>query len=827
MPIHISPVYVDVVLPLALPGCFTYLVPEHLHSACATGKRVIVQFGRRKLYSALIRRMHSNKPEGYQIKAIESVLDSEPLLSETHLCFWDWISQYYLCSPGEVLNAALPSGLKLESETRVHLRREPDEGQELNTQELLLCEVLAREPSLSIADIRSQFRDENILPMINRLLKADILSVSEAVKEVYKPRKEKYVRLSLRFQADDALRALFATLERAPAQLDLLMRWLHLVRTEHKWGGLLPRRILLEDKAASPAAFDALVKKGVFEVEEREISRLLQYGDENLQVKELNTYQQKALTEIEGHFDRSQVVLLHGVTSSGKTEIYIQLISKVIEAGKQVLYLVPEIALTTQLVSRLRKAFGDKVGVYHSRFNDAERVEIWNRTARPTTDSLGYRLVIGARSSVFLPFSNLGLVIVDEEHESSFKQFDPAPRYHARDAAIYLARLSGASVLLGTATPSIESYYNAVNGKYALVELMQRHDDVALPAIEIIDTRKARKRKQMQSLFSRELVDAVIQALDNREQVILFQNRRGYAPFLECEACSWVPKCSQCDVSLTFHRQRNALVCHYCGFSLRPPEKCAACGTPSPSIRGYGTERIEDDAAVLFPQAAIARMDLDTTRAKRAFEEMIASFEQQTTNMLIGTQMIAKGLDFSHVRVVGILNADQMLLYPDFRSYERGFQLMAQVAGRAGRKTGMGRVLIQTSSPELPVLRFVKNNDYSGMYHSQLRERKAYSYPPFSRLVFIYVKHKSSEMAKDAATALRRELEPLTYAIVLGPEAPLIGRMEGFHIQHIMVKLPRNNSHAAAKDMIREAMEKIRSDRRYGSLHVYADVDPM
>ncbi len=819
--------FADVILPLPLPQLYTYSVPKHLSDSCTPGKRVVVQFGKKKIYSALVRNIHTKAPEKYQTKNIISVLDEKSFISEIQFKFWEWIASYYMCTMGEVFKAALPSGLKLESETNIIFNKEYDGKQKLSNKEEILTQVLKDQHKLSIKDCQKILNQENVLNVINKLLERDIVKIQERLKESYKPKLEPFVKLGDDLYQEKNLHQAFNDLTNAPKQLKLLMTFIqmadHFNENNHKE---VKKKDILNKSGVSHSVFSSLTEKNIFEVYFKQVDRLENTKKDIADFNKLNNHQHKALSQVHENFENNDVVLLHGVTSSGKTEIYIQLIKEYLQKGQQVLYLLPEIALTTQIINRLKNVFGNKAGVYHSKFSDAERVEIWNNVLKQHNDE-NYQLILGVRSSVFLPFSNIGLIIVDEEHENTYKQFDPAPRYNARDAAIVLAKLHKAKVLLGTATPSIESYYNAQKGKFGLVEMTQRFKNIELPEILIADIKKARKKKQMKSHFTPLLLEKIETSLQKNEQVILFQNRRGFSPFLECQTCGWVPKCQNCDVSLTYHKSINHLVCHYCGYTYQNPGKCEACGDTALKTQGFGTEKIEDEIAMLFPDAKIVRMDLDSTRSKTAYQRIINGFEKQQIDILIGTQMVTKGLDFNNVNTVGIMNADNLLNFPDFRAYERSFQLMAQVSGRAGRKFKRGTVVIQTSSPANTVIRDVINNDFQHLYTSQLAERKQFKYPPFYHLIKITLKHKKTNTLNNAADTLAQSLKNQFGNRILGPEFPLVNRIQNWYLKNILLKVEKEKSIQKAKLLLKKQIEKMKATEKYKSLQFVIDVDPV
>lgn len=819
--------YVDVLLPLPLANWYTYSLPESLEGQVQTGSRVIVSFGPKKFYTALVANVHYCPPEGYEIKDVTEVLDTRPILLPQQFRLWKWMASYYLCTMGDVYKAALPSGMKLESETIVTANPDYEATTPLAPREQQVLDLLAQDPEQCITQLEKRTdATRNILPVINSLLAKGAISVKEELKRNYKPKTEIRVKLSPDCQTEERLHQLFDELGRTPKRLALLMKYLELSGFFTDKASLreVSKKELLTRADATPTIFNGLVEKGIFETYLYEVGRLDREQMRTVAINPLNPAQQAAYDAILSHFREKNVCLLHGVTSSGKTEIYIHLIRQAIENGQQVLYLLPEIALTTQITERLKRVFGGRIGIYHSKFPDAERVEIWQKQLRPEGH---YDIILGVRSSVFLPFYNLGLIIVDEEHETTYKQQDPAPRYHARDTAIMLASIYGAKVLLGTATPSIDSYHNALAGKYGLVTLNERYKDIRLPEIRIVDIKELARKKMMNGPFSPELLAAVRQALERHEQVILFQNRRGFAPMIECKVCGWVPKCKNCDVSLTYHKGLNQLTCHYCGYTYAVPRSCPACGSVELVNRGFGTEKIEDNIREIFPDAKVARMDLDTTRSRSAYERIIADFEAGKTHILIGTQMVSKGLDFDHVSVVGILNADNMLNYPDFRAHERAFQLMAQVAGRAGRRDKRGLVILQTKSPDLPVIHQVVTNDYKQMYEDQTAERKLFHYPPFCRFIYVYLKHRKEDVVTQAADTLAAWLRTAFGNKVLGPDKPPVGRIQMLFIKKIVIKLDLNMSGTKVRDYLLSVQRQLIEDERFRSLVVYYDVDPV
>ena len=815
--------YVDVIVPLPIAGLYTYALPESMAENVQTGCRVIVSFGQKKFYTAIVTRVHSTPPIGYKVKDIEEVLDSHPVLLPSQLDFWNWVASYYMCTLGDVYKAALPSGMKLASETIVVYNPDYEAEVPLPIKEQQILDALATTHEQALTQLVRVSGMKNLLATIKSLLEKGAISVKEELKRTYKPKTESCVRFT-RLYTEDEMSELFEQMGRTPKRLSLLMKYVEL--SNWKEGQAQTKEVrkkdLIEKSGTSSAVLSGLVEKGIFEIYQHEVGRLqnLEKGIKPLSL--LNRPQQKALDSIRELFEVKDICLLHGVTSSGKTEVYIHLIQETLKQEKQVLYLLPEIALTTQIMERLKHVFGDKLGVYHSKFPDAERVEIWQKQMSDHP----YEVILGVRSSVFLPFQNLGLIIVDEEHENTYKQQDPAPRYHARSAAIMLAHAAGAKVLLGTATPSVESYYRATTGKYGYVALKERYKDLQLPEIKVVDIQEQGRKKMMIGPFSPDLVKEIRLALSNHEQVILFLNRRGFAPMIECHVCGWIPRCSHCDVSLTYHRQLNQLTCHYCGSTYQVPRTCPACGSPDIVNRGFGTERIEEQVKELFPNARIARLDLDTARSRASYERIIADFEMQRTDVLIGTQMVSKGLDFDHVSVVGILNADHLLNYPDFRSHERAFQLMAQVAGRAGRKGKRGLVVLQTKLPDTPVVRQVVQNDYDGMYNEQLAERQLFRYPPYYRLIHVYLKHRKEDVLDAAAKEMHRMLYGGMGDRVLGPDKPPVARVQTWFIRKMLLKIGPQDSMKKIRDYLLAVQEQLLHDERFRTVQLYFDVDP-
>ena len=818
--------FADVILPLPLYSYFTYSLPDEWVDEVQTGCRVVVPFGRKKYYTAIVRNVHYCAPTEYEVKEVSALLDARPILLPRQFKFWEWLSDYYLCTQGDVYKAALPSGLKLESETIVEYNPDFESDVCLPEKEQKILDMLSADPEQCVTKLEKETGIKNILSVIKSLLDKEAIFVKEELRRTYKPKTETRVRLTAAARNEHRLHIFFDELQRrAPKQLDLLMKYLELS------GYLSGRDIkevskaeLLQRTSATPAVFNGLVDRGVFEVYQQEIGRIDKaLLKEVIPVNPLNEHQQRAYHSILENFQSKNVCLLHGVTASGKTEVYIHLIEETIRQGKQVLYLLPEIALTAQITERLQRVFGSRLGIYHSKFPDAERVEIWQKQL----SEAGYDIILGVRSSVFLPFRNLGLVIVDEEHENTYKQQDPAPRYHARNAAIVLASMYGAKTLLGTATPSVETWHNATSGKYGLVELKERYKEIQLPEIIPVDIKELHRKKMMNGPFSPLLLQYIREALEQKEQVILFQNRRGFAPMIECNTCGWVPKCKNCDVSLTYHKGLNQLTCHYCGYTYQLPRICPACEGTDLRNRGFGTEKIEDDIKALFPDARVARMDLDTTRTRTAYERIISDFQQGKTDILIGTQMVSKGLDFDHVSIVGILNADTMLNYPDFRAYERAFQLMAQVAGRAGRKNKRGRVVLQTKSIDHPIIPQVIANDYEAMVGGQLAERQMFHYPPSYRLVYVYLKNRNETLLDLMAQTMAAKLRTVFGNRVLGPDKPPVARVQTLFIRKIVLKIETNAPMARARELLVQVQKEMVAEDRFKSLIVYYDVDPM
>ena len=821
--------FIEVILPLSLPKTFTYRVSENEFAFIKKGMRVAVPFGKSKIYTALVIDLHREEPTLYVAKEIDQILDERPIVNELQINHWFWISSYYMCNIGDVYRGALPSALLLESETIISQNNETfvDEAS-LSDDEFLIYEALQSQSLLKIQNIIDIVNKKTVLPVIQKLINKNIISLQEEIQEEYKPKLVKYIRLHEQYQKEENLIALLDSIK-SEKRKNLLLQYFQLQAQERQ---PISVKQLTETAQTSAAIVKALIDKKIFEeyfIQEDRVNFEKNKVENELS---LSVAQHTAFDEIVKSFGEKDVTLLHGVTSSGKTEIYTKLIENYIALGKQVLYLLPEIALTTQLVTRLTKHFGNKVAVFHSKYSNNERVEVWCQVLNSSDKA---QVVIGARSALFLPFNNLGLIIVDEEHEQTFKQQDPAPRYHARDAAIVLANLhqanrgkaelGGAKVLLGSATPSIETYYNATSGKFGLIDLKERFGKVQMPEIELVDLKDSYFRKKMKGHFSQTLIEEITEAFANNEQVILFQNRRGFSPVLECMTCGHVPQCPQCDVSLTYHKYKSQLRCHYCSYSMAKPTNCHVCSSVDLETKGFGTEQIELELAELFPQKNIKRMDQDTTRGKYSFEKIIDSFKNREIDVLVGTQMLAKGLDFDNVSLVGIMNADNMLYHPDFRAFERSFQMMTQVAGRSGRAEKRGKVIIQTYNPLHNIIQQVTNNDYEGMYKEQLYERKIYYYPPFYRLIKLTLKHRDFEKLKEGSFWLYQVLQQNLTIPVLGPEEPAIGRIRNEYIRTIMIKIPGDASIQGTKKTIQKILNSFDLVSQYRTIKVTVNVD--
>ena len=813
--------FIEAILPLSLPKTFTYQVSEAEFAFLKKGMRVAVPFGKNKIYTALVIELHNNAPTLYEAKAIDQILDENPIVTEYQINHWFWIANYYMCAIGDVYRGALPSALLLESETIISQQRDTIVNDtELSDDEFLVYEALQHQSSLKVQNLVDILNKKTVFPVIQKLLNKNIITLQEEIQEVYKPKLTRYIKLHEQYLQEATLIALLdGFTKKAAKQKEVILHFFQLQAQEKK---PIAVKHLTEAANTSAAIIKALVNKEIFVeyyIQEDRVT-FEQNKTENQLV--LSEAQEAAFTAIEDSFTTKEVCLLHGVTSSGKTEVYTQLIDKYLKEGKQVLYLLPEIALTTQLVSRLTQYFGNKVAVFHSKYSNNERVEVWQQVLQNSEKA---QVVIGARSALFLPFSNLGLVIVDEEHEQTFKQQDPAPRYHARDAAIVLAQSHKSKVLLGSATPSIETYYNATVGKFGLVPLKERYGKVALPEIELVDIKEAYFKKKMKGHFSTTLIDSITEAFAKGEQVILFQNRRGFSPVLECMTCGHVPQCPQCDVSLTFHKYKNQLRCHYCGYHMAKPSNCHACSSVDLETKGFGTEQIELELTSLFPSKNIHRMDQDTTRGKYSFEKIIDGFKNREIDVLVGTQMLAKGLDFDNVSLVGIMNADNMLYHPDFRAFERSYQMMTQVSGRAGRSEKRGKVIIQTYNPLHNIIQQVTHNDYEAMYKEQLYERKIYYYPPFFRLIKLTLKHRDFDKLKEGSMWLYQVLQQNINHPVLGPEEPVVSRIRNEYIRTIMVKIPVETNLQSTKKTIQKILNSFDLVAQYRPIKVSVNVD--
>ncbi len=812
--------FVDIILPIRIEKQFTYSITRAEFEFLKPGTRISVPFGKSKIYTGLVGKVHNNAPLIYEAKPIHQILDKTPIVFPKQLQLWQWMSNYYMCTLGEVMRAALPNAFILESETIIVKNAKITiNDTNLKDDEFLIYEALEQQPSLKIKDLSNILDKKNVLPVIKRLIEKEVIVLEQEVYDKYIPKYVRYVKLHAKFSSDHALHQLLDDLKRAPKQLEVVMTLFSISAKTKK-----PIKVgdLAKESKSSSAIIKTLIDKSILEDYHIKTDRIEYSGGQNSALKQLNNFQNQALNEIEKAFKTQPTVLLHGVTSSGKTEIYVKLIEAVLEEDKQVLYLLPEIALTTQLVTRLQNYFGEKVAVFHSKYSSHERVEVWNNLLKTSKKA---KIILGARSSVFLPFKNLGLIIVDEEHEQSFKQFDPAPRYHARDTAIVLANLHKAKVLLGSATPSLESYYNAKQNKYGLVEIKQRYNNVMLPDIELVDIKDKHKRKQMKGHFSDRLIEEITETIAEGHQIILFQNRRGYSPIVECNTCGHSPQCPNCDVSLTYHQYRSQLRCHYCGYSMVMQQKCMACHAIDIDSKGFGTEQIETEVKQLFPKLKVGRMDLDTTRGKYGYEKIITAFEQQELDVLVGTQMLTKGLDFRNVKLVGIMNADNLLNFPDFRAHERSFQLMLQVSGRAGRTKKRGKVLIQTFNPYHNILQQVSTNAYETMYKEQLNERYNYCYPPIFRLIKITFKHRDYNKVNLASEWYGKSLRQLFKTNVLGPEFPPISRIRNLYHKNILIKIPKDQSLGKTKAAILKINTSFQSIAEFKSVRVVFNVD--
>lgn len=813
--------FINVILPIPLEKLFTYSVSDAEASFLKPGMRVAVPFGKSKIYSALVYEVHQTPPIIYEAKEIDQILDETPMVTVTQLKHWSWIADYYMCSVGEVFRAAVPSAFLLESETLILKNTKADfDESTLLDDEFLVFEALQHQAILRVQEISAILDKKNILPILNRLLDKKVILLKEEVHEQYKPKLIRYVKLGKEYESEEKLEELLNGLSRAPKQSEVVLSLFQCQATTKK-----PIKVAELEVASksSSSIIKALIDKGILEEYFIQTDRINYLNeDENSDLKSLNEYQQEAITQIKQGFLKNQPTLLYGVTSSGKTEVYVKLIEETLAENKQVLYLLPEIALTTQLITRLQNYFGEKVAVYHSRYSVQERVEVWHNILENKNKA---QIIIGARSSLFMPFQNLGLIIVDEEHESSFKQYDPAPRYHARDAAIVLAKLHNASILLGSATPSIESYYNVQNRKYSYASIQRRYGNVLMPEIELVDIKEQTRKKRMKGRFSERLFNEISETLERGSQVILFQNRRGYAPILECTTCGHSPQCPNCDVSLTYHQHKKQLRCHYCGYHIALLLACEACGSTTLDTKGFGTEQVEQELETLFPNAKVGRMDLDTTRGKYGYEKIITAFEQQELDILVGTQMLTKGLDFRNVDLVGIMSADTLLNFPDFRAHERCFQLLTQVSGRAGRTQKRGKVIIQSFNPYHQILKQVATGDYSAMYQEQLYEREIHKYPPINRIIKITFKHKDYNKLNEASDWFTKGLRNAFGVHVLGPEFPSVARIRNQYIKNVLIKIPNGQSLSKTKKSIKRLEKSFNAISQYASVRIIYNVD--
>lgn len=815
--------FINVVLPIPLERLFTYRISDAEKSSLQPGMRVAVPFGKTRIYTALVMEIHHIPPEAYEAKSIHQVLDDYAIVGEVQIQHWQWIAQYYMCTMGEVFRTAVPGALLLESETVVSKNMDyRGDEQDLKDDEFTVLEALEHRGALKVNEISSILEKKTILPVLNQLVRKKAIVLKEELVAQYKPKMLRYVRLASAYKDENKLEELLDSLSRAPKQIQAVLA---LFQWQAESNQPLLMKMLQQESRVSPGVISALLEKGILEEYSMQTDRVVYHGDGGSKNSvSLNEQQGQALNDIQKSLNNEKVTLLHGVTSSGKTELYVKLIEECLVNGRQVLYLLPEIALTAQLIRRLQAYFGDKISVYHSRYNVQERVEVWYNVLAEKSKA---QLIIGARSALFLPYSELGLVIIDEEHETSYKQYDPAPRYHARDTAIVLAKMHGAQVLLGSATPSIESYYNVQRGKYDYASLTRRYGDVLMPEIELVDLQQLARKKKLKGHFSERLIILVHETLEAGEQVILFQNRRGFAPIVECATCGHSPGCPNCDVSLTYHRHRNQLRCHYCGYHADLQPACAACGNQSLDTKGFGTQQVEDEAKALFPEAKIGRMDFDTTRGKHSHSKIINAFEQGDIDILVGTQMLTKGLDFRHVNLVGIMNADSLLNFPDFRAHERSYQMLTQVAGRAGRTEKRGKVVIQTYNPYHQILQQVTTGDYTAMFSEQLYEREQYHYPPHNRIIRITFKHKEYNKLNEAADWFTRSLRAKCGPWVLGPEYPPVPRIRNQYLKHVLIKIPGDTSLSKMKNSIKRIEKSFNAISQYKGVRVIYDVDHM
>ncbi|HNP22292.1 MAG TPA: primosomal protein N' [Panacibacter sp.] len=826
LPLHSAPdsngkdrLFAEIIIPLALPQNYTWGIPGHLQQTVKIGCRVEVQL-RNKKYSGIIKRLHKDKPVAFEPREIGNVLDDEPLVHQQQLDLWHWIADYYMCSEGEVMNAAVPSNLKLSGESILQWNDEfGSDFSMLTDDEYLVAEALEIKKELRLSEVQQILDASHVYTVVKKLIDKKVCYIWEELKEKFKPKTETYIILNPVYHNEEKLADLLNNWAKAPRQLELVLAYLHIAQTE----GEVIQSALLKKANATAAQLKGLIEKNILVAQKKTVNRLQSLPVKIMLDFDLSEAQLIALKQVNESFGSKQVCLLNGVTSSGKTQIYINLIEQFISRGQQVLYMLPEIALTAQIIRRLQKHFGGNIAVYHSKFNPNERVELWNKVK-----SGEIKAVLGARSALLLPFSNIGLIIVDEEHDTSYKQQEPAPRYHARDAAVYCASLFKAKVLLGSATPSVESYHNASLGKYALVELNERFGEGKLPETAIVDLKQMPGKDKSKVMLTPALTEGIDRSLQQKKQVILFQNRRGYAPYMVCNVCGWIPQCKYCDVTLTYHKAKNKLACHYCGTTYPVLQTCAACGSHNFIQKNFGTEKIEETIAETFPHARVARMDYDSIKGKNDHDNLIKLFEQQRVDILVGTQMVVKGLDFEHVNLVGIIDADAMLNFTDFRVNERAFQLMEQVSGRAGRKDESGKVLIQVSNTTHPVLQFVKHHDYKSLYHFEIVNRKNFFYPPFSRLIHITIRHKELHIAEEAANLLAHSLQQTVGNFITGPAEPAVGKIRNQYLRELLIKLPKDSLVIQeCKMQLQQQMMIIQTEKRYRSVDIICDVDPI
>lgn len=812
--------FVEVILPLSLAKTFTYCVSETEYNFIKKGMRIAVPFGKNKIYTALVIDRHQNKPDLYEAREIHQIIDENPIVTEIQIAHWQWIASYYMCAIGDVYRGAIPSALLLESETIISQKTAVFIDKSLlSDDEYLVCEAFQKQSALKVQEIMSILNKKNIFPVIQKLVHKNILVLQEEVQDSYKPKLVRYIKLHSKYDSKEGLATVLDLLKNANKQKEIVLHYFQLAASEKK---PISVKKLIDAAHTTSGILKTLVDKEIFESYYVQVDRVVFEGQASKNELKLSDAQQIAIDEIKSNFLEKEVCLLHGVTSSGKTEIYIKLIEDYLITGKQILYLLPEIALTTQLVGRLRDYFGDKVAVFHSKYSNNERVEVWKQVLENASKA---QIVIGARSALFLPFTTLGLLIVDEEHEQTFKQVDPSPRYHARDAGIVLANFHKAKVVLGSATPSLETYYNTQTNKYGIVEITERYGHVMMPEIELVDLKDAYFRKKMSGHFSATLLSEITTAISLGEQVILFQNRRGFSPVVECMTCGHVPQCQQCDVSLTYHKHKNQLRCHYCGYAMAKPTHCHACSSVDLTTKGFGTEQIQQELIALFPQAKVGRMDQDTTRGKFGFEKIIDSFKNKEIDVLVGTQMLAKGLDFDNVSLVGIMNADNMLYHPDFRAFERSFQMMTQVSGRSGRSEKRGKVIIQTYNPNHNTIQQVVNNDYLAMYKEQLYDRQIYHYPPYFKLIKLTLKHRDFDKLKEGAMWLYQVMKQNMTLPILGPEEPPISRIRNEYIRTILIKIPQNQSLQGTKKTIQKILNSFEFVPQYRAIKIAVNVD--